>query len=145
MTDYDRTTVRTEEQTDGPVAPAPVTARPYGLTRRTIVEETARPTPALVLQRIVALLFGILQVLLILRILLLLLGANHANAIVDAIIQVTNPFVEPFRGMFRFDTIDTARGSVFDMAALVALVGWSLIESLIIAVLRLGGRDRATA
>ena len=141
MTDYDRRTVSTLEQEDRP-APALLSARPWGATRRTIVEEqhTARPSGWVVLQRIVVLLFGILQALLILRILLLLLGANHSNAIVEAIIQVTNPFVEPFRGMFRFDSVDTASGSVFDMAALVALIAWSLIESLVVAVLRLGDR-----
>jgi hypothetical protein len=50
--------------------------------------------------------------------------------------------VEPFRGMFRLDHVSSRSGSVLDIAALVALVGWTLVEALIIAVLRLGDRRR---
>ncbi len=152
MTDYERTTVR--QTVDQTVEPTEVTAAgsvapvASGARRATIVQErtSASPSPLTILQRIVALLFGILQVLLILRIVLLLLVANHDNAIVSAILTITQPFVEPFRDMFRFDRVTTtSSGSVFDMAALVALVGWTLIETLVLAVLRLGDRDRATA
>ena len=89
-----------------------------------------------------SLLFGILAVLLGLRILLLLLVANQPNAIVDFVYNVTEPFVAPFRGIFAMDVVTPGGGSVFDIAALVALVGWLLIYLLIMAILRLGDRDR---
>jgi uncharacterized protein YggT (Ycf19 family) len=93
--------------------------------------------------RIISLLFGILAVLIGLRILLLLLVANQSNALVDFIYNVTEPFVAPFRGVFSIDTVTPGGGSVFDVGAVVALIGWLLIYLLIMAVLRLGDRNRA--
>lgn len=101
------------------------------------------PGPLSYARRIVSLLFGILAVLVVLRILLLLLVANQTNAIVDAIYAITEPFVAPFRGIFNFDAVSPGGGSVLDIAAVVALVGWFLIYLLIMAILSLG--DRRTA
>ena len=101
------------------------------------------PGPLYYARRVVSLLFGILAVLIGLRILLLLLVANQQNAIVDFVYNVTEPFVAPFRGIFSLDTVSPGGGSVFDIAALVALIGWLLIYLLIMAILRLGDRDRA--
>ena len=102
------------------------------------------PGPLYYARRILSLLFGILAVMIGLRILLLLLVANQQNAIVDFVYNVTEPFVAPFRGIFNFDTVTPGGGSIFDIAALVALVGWLLIYLLLMAILRLGDRDRAT-
>jgi hypothetical protein len=101
------------------------------------------PGPLGMVQRIVSLLFGILAVLIGLRILLLLLVANEGNAIVDFVYGVTEPFVAPFRGIFSIETVRAGQ-STLDVGAVVALVGWLLIYLLIMAVLRLGDRDRAT-
>jgi len=106
--------------------------------------EPAGPGPLSYAARIVSLLFGILAVLLGLRILLLLLVANQTNAIVDFVYNVTEPFVAPFRGIFAMDVVTPGGGSVFDIAALVALVGWLLIYLLIMAIIRLGSRDRVS-
>lgn len=120
MSNYERTTVhQTVDDTGGP---------------------RVGPSAWTILGRIVTALFGILQVAIILRIVLLLLGADHANAIVSAILTFTDPFVEPFRGMFRLDQVSGASGSVLDLAALVALVGWTLVEALILSLLRIGDR-----
>lgn len=101
------------------------------------------PSAVYYARRVVSLLFGILAVMIGLRILLLLFVANQQNAIVDFVYGVTEPFVAPFRGMFQFDAVTPGGGSVFDIAALVALIGWLLIYLLIVAVLRLGDRNRA--
>ena len=93
--------------------------------------------------RIVSLLFGILAVLIGLRILLLLLVANAGNAIVDFVYSVTEPFVAPFRGIFALDQV-IAGEARFDVAAVVALIGWLLIYLLLMAILRLGDRGRAS-
>ena len=103
------------------------------------------PGPLYYARRILALLFGILAVLIGLRILLLLLVANETNSIVDFVYNVTEPFVAPFRGIFNFDAVSPGGGSVLDVAAIVALLGWLLIYLLITAILRLGDRDRAVA
>ena len=102
----------------------------------------ADPGPLSMVKRIVSLLFGILVVLIGLRILLLLVVANQSNAIVDFIYSVTEPLVAPFRGILSLDTVTPGGNSVFDVAALVALIGWVLIYALIMAILRLGDRNR---
>ena len=106
--------------------------------------EPAGPGPLAYVSRILSLLFGILAVLLGLRILLLLLVANETNTIVDFVYNVTEPFVAPFRGIFAIDQVTPGGGSVFDVAAVVALVGWLLIYLLLMAILRLGDRDRVS-
>ena len=100
------------------------------------------PGPLYYARRVVSLLFGILAVLIGLRILLLLLVANQQNSIVDFVYNVTEPFVAPFRGIFSLDTVSPGGGSVLDIGAVVALIGWLLIYLLIMAILRLGDRDR---
>jgi uncharacterized protein YggT (Ycf19 family) len=137
---YDRREERVVETDTQPVDPPPV--------RREIVREPAYdetvvdtgPTAGEMIRRVITLLFGILQVLLILRIILLLLVANQGNDVVSMILGVTDPFVEPFRGMFQLDRVSANQGSTLDVAAIVALVGWTLIEALVLAVLSLGAR-----
>jgi uncharacterized protein YggT (Ycf19 family) len=64
--------------------------------------------------------------------------------VVQLILNVTNPFVEPFRGMFQLDRVKADQGSVLDIAAIVALIGWSLVEMLILALVRVFDRRRVT-
>ncbi len=97
--------------------------------------------PLYYVRRVLSLLFGVLAVLLGLRILMLLLVANQQNAIVDFVYGATEPFVAPFRGIFQFNEV-RAGDATLDVAALVALVGWLLIYLLLMAILRLGDRDR---
>ena len=100
----------------------------------------ATPGPLYYARRVVSLLFGILAVLIALRIVLLLLVANSGNAIVDFVYGVTEPFVAPFRGIFSFETV-SAGDATLDLGAVVALIGWLLIYLLIMAILRLGDRN----
>lgn len=106
--------------------------------------DSGAPGPLYYVRRILSLLFGILAVLLGLRILLLLLVANQQNTIVDLILSVTEPFVAPFRGIFAFNEV-RAGDAALDVAAVVALIGWFLIYLLLMAILRLGDRDRVSA
>lgn len=145
MTDQDRTTVR-ETTAEPVVARDPVA--PAGERVRTTETSIRRgPSGGEVIRRFVILLFGILQGLLILRIILLLLIANTGNDVVGLILGVTDPFVEPFRGMFALDRMTADSGSKLDIAAIVALIGWTLVEALVIALLSLGARrgEDATA
>jgi uncharacterized protein YggT (Ycf19 family) len=127
MDGYERTTTTTDPAVDD------VPRRGSVTTEREVAGPTASAGD--VLRRAVAILFGILQALLILRIILLLLVANRDNSIVQFVISATDPFVEPFRGMFQLDRVGARNGSVLDVAAVVALVGWTLIEALVIAIL----------
>lgn len=94
-------------------------------------------------RRVLTLLFTILAVLLALRLILLLLVANQQNSIVNFVFDVTEPFVAPFRGMFSFDQVTPGGGSVLDIAAVVAFIGWLLIYLLLMAILSLADRDPA--
>lgn len=148
MTDYERTTVRetTVSEPDpvvpvdpaDPYVPAPTASSTIRTTDAAYVP--ARPEPVVTAARVVTFLFGILQALLILRIVLLLLVANPGNDVVAMILNVTDPFVEPFRGMFALDRVGSGAGSIFDVAAVVALIGWTLVEALILALLRIFAR-----
>ncbi len=129
-----------------PVESAPRYTEPAGsqvnVNSGTAYADTS-PGPLYYARRVISLLFGILAVLIGLRILLLLFVANESNAIVDFIYDITEPFVAPFRGIFNFDQVSPGGGSVLDVAAIVALIGWLLIYVLLMAILRLGDRDRA--
>lgn len=155
MTDYERTTVRETTTSDPttmkhPVAPAatqaaapPVHETAVRTTERAY--EPAGPSGVTTLARVITFLFGILQAALVLRIILLLLIANQGNDVVGLILGLTDPFVEPFRGMFAFDRVTADSGSRFDIAAVVALVGWTLVEMLILAGIRIFARRPADA
>ena len=131
-----------------PVVPATpmVASRPAMSSDRIVTEREAVRTsiaPLEMARRIVGLVFGILQGLLIIRIILLLLVANRSNDVVQFVLGITNPFVNPFRDMFALDTIGS-QGSVLDIAAIVAIIAWTLIEFLIFAIINLGSRRRTT-
>jgi uncharacterized protein YggT (Ycf19 family) len=139
MTDIERTTVQQTASND------PYVAEARGSTVRTTERaRTVGPGGAAVVSRFVKFLFGVLQVALILRVILLLLVANPGNDVVQLILNVTDPFVEPFRGMFQLDRVTADQGSMLDIAAIVALVGWTLVEMLILALVRVFDRDRVT-
>lgn len=153
MSDFERTTVR---QTTTVEPTAPVVGGPYAVAEPPVAATAVRttehtsvpagPSPMSVLIRIVTFAFGVLQAALILRIILLLLVANPGNDIVAAVLAITDPFVEPFIGMFALDRVTADQGSVLDIAAIVALIGWTLLELLIIALLRVFDRRQvATA
>jgi len=140
MTDYQRTTTR--ETTTQPAVDADGAPTPPVTNVRTTDTATVAPGPggASLAARLVTFVFGILQVLLILRIILLVLVANAGNDIVHFVFSVTQPFVEPFLGMFALNRVTADQGSVFDIAALVALIGWTLVEMLIVAAIRIFDR-----
>ena len=146
MTDYERTTTR-ETTTVDPAAAGYSDPATQAASVRTTERATVAPGPSGVTTaaRIVTFLFGILQAALILRIILLLLVANVGNDVVSLILSITDPFVEPFRGMFAIDRVTADQGSKFDVAALVALIGWTLVEALILAALRIFSRRPADA
>ena len=145
MTDYQRTTTR-ETQTTEPTVDAYGAPAPAVTSVRTTDSASVAPGPgpATLAARIVTFAFGVLQALLILRIVLLLLVANPGNDVVKFVFNVTQPFVEPFLGMFSLNRVTADQGSIFDVAALVALIAWTLVEMLILAAIRIFARRPET-
>lgn len=122
--------------------PEPVRYPNPTVTQGTVVSETVRrrPSAAETWRRVVVLIFGIIQGLIAIRIVLLLIDANQANGLVTFIYNLSAFFVGPFEGVLNTDAV-RAGASVFDIAALVALVGWTILEFLIIAGIGIARRE----
>jgi hypothetical protein len=110
--------------------------------RQTVVSETVRRSPsgAEVARRIVVFVFGLIQIAILLRIVLLLVGADRSNDLVRAIYDVSGALIAPFQGILGSDALGTG-GSVLDVAALVALVGWTVLELIIVAAIGIARRE----
>jgi len=94
------------------------------------------------IRRVVILVFGLIQIVIGARIVLLLLDAREANALVSGILNVSQIFVAPFEGILRTDSLSRA-GSVLDIAAVVALVGWTIIELIVLWAVGIFRREPA--
>jgi hypothetical protein len=94
------------------------------------------------IRRIVILVFGLIQIVIGLRIALLLLDAREGNALVSGILDVSQVFVAPFEGILRTDALSRA-GSVLDIAAIVAFVGWTILEVIVLWAVGIFRREPA--
>ena len=94
-------------------------------------QTTVSPSGGETARRVVVLIFGIIQALIVLRIVLLLLDAREGNDLVAFILNASQLFVAPFDGIFRTNAL-TSGGSILDIAAIAALVGWTILEMLVI-------------
>jgi hypothetical protein len=126
-----------------------------GVTRRTldpapeppskvVVERraTIHPSGGEVARRIIVLVFGIVQSLIVLRLALLLLDAREGNDLVAFILNSSQLFVAPFEGILRTDSLNAA-GSTLDVTAIVALVGWTIVEMILLWAVRIFRREPA--
>ena len=74
--------------------------------------------------QVIYFIFGAINVLLVMRFVLLLLGANEVSPFVNLIYSLSRAFVLPFRGIFAEPDLGT---SVIEWAALVGIVVYSLV------------------
>ncbi len=86
------------------------------------------------IEYIIYFLFGVLDILLIFRILLKLTGANTSSGFVNLIYDITNIFILPFQGMFSGSSSTT---SVFEPSVLIALVVYAFIAWGIVKLIRI--------
>jgi hypothetical protein len=103
---------------------------------------TAGPGGNEMSRRIVLLVFGLIQVVIGARFVLLLLDAREANGLVSGILNLSQLFVAPFEGILRTGALE-ASGSIFDVTAVVAIVGWTILELIIIWALGIFRRQPA--
>lgn len=101
------------------------------------------PDPLGVVRRLIVFIFGLIQLLIGLRIILLLFAARGSNDIVSGIYNISDIFVAPFRGILRINEVQSG-ATELDVAAIVALVGWTVIELVVLALVRVF-RPSATA
>jgi hypothetical protein len=116
------------------------TGAPYG--QRTVVDETVRRSPSgpEYARRVVVFVFGLIQLVIALRIILLLVAADRANTLVRGIYDISGILVAPFEGILRTDALAKG-GSVLDISAVVALVGWTVLELIIVAGIGIARRE----
>jgi YGGT family len=91
-------------------------------------------------RRITVLVFGLIQLVIGARFVLLLLDAREGNALVSGILNLSQIFVGPFEGILRTNALH-AGGSTFDVAAIVAIVGWTVVEFVVIKALAIFRRE----
>jgi hypothetical protein len=103
---------------------------------------TASPAGSELVRRVVVLVFGLIQIVIGLRVVLLVLDAREANGIVSGILNISQLFVGPFEGILRTDALHS-HGSEIDIAALVALVGWTILELIVIWIVGIFRREPA--
>jgi hypothetical protein len=102
----------------------------------------AGPGGSEMIRRVVMLIFGLIQLVIGLRFVLLLLGAQQANGIVSGILNLSQPFVAPFEGILRTNGL-ASNGNFFDVTAIVALVGWTILELIVIWAVGIFRRQQA--
>jgi len=95
-------------------------------------------------RRVVVLLFGLVQIVIGARIVLLVLDARESNVLVSAILNVSQIFVAPFEGILRTDSVHAA-GSTLDITAIVAFVGWTIIELIVLWAIGIFRRQPASS
>lgn len=126
-----------------------VTHEPTAAGQGTVLTDSRRitrsgPGGAEMGRRIVVLVFGLIQIVIGARIVLLLLDARETNALVSAVLSISQVFVAPFEGILRRDSLDSA-GSVLDVTAVVAFVGLTILELIVLWVIGIFGRKSVAA
>ena len=98
------------------------------------VTDTRSPMNAVA--RVIYLISGIVTTILALRFVLVLLGANPANAFAGLIYDLSRPLVAPFFGLFSYTaTLGIARFEFETLIAMVvyAVIAWGIVRLLTIS------------
>lgn len=136
---YDREVVRQETTTGEPVRPVPpvTPVAPVTTSRTAVYREGGTNFRAI---QIVWWIVGFVDVLIAIRFLLKMFGANPAP-FVRFMYDLTWPLVAPFHGIFNTDQVGR---SVFEPEALVAIGIYTLIGWGIVSLIRIMSRPRST-
>jgi hypothetical protein len=116
------------------------------LSNRTVTSRRldVRPSNNETTRRVVVLVFGLIQIVIGLRIVLLALDARAGNLLVSIINNLGGVLIAPFEGILRTNALASG-GSVLDVAAVVALVGWTIVELIVIWSLSIFRHEPALA
>ena len=99
--------------------------------RQLVHTETRAPREAIA-GRVVYYVFGVIEVLLALRFVLRLLGANPKSGFVEFIYAVSGFFMLPFDAVFKTQRV---AGATFEWSVLVAMAAYALIAWGIVALI----------
>src|SRR5437773_11837792 len=109
-----------------------VPAEPTGSNVNVGGTTAAAPRPVWTVTSVVTLIFTVLEVLLLLRFIFKLMGANGGQPLVAALYAVTEPLTRPFQGIFPIPDSPP----IVDLPALLAIVFLFLVAALIVALVR---------
>ena len=118
------------------------TVAPQQTVRTDYQRTTTTPGSSEMIRRVIVFVFGLIQLVIGLRIVLLLLDARTGNALVSGILDVSKVFVGPFEGILNTNAL-TSGGSTLDVAAVVAFVGWTILELIVIWAVGIFRREPA--
>jgi hypothetical protein len=151
INEVDRTVVTEDSTAAATQETAPVAARqetaPVAARQETVRTDSRRitrtgPGASEMTRRIIVLVFGLIQIVIGARIVLLLLDARTGNALVSGILDVSKIFVAPFNGILNKDAL-TSGGAVLDVAAILAFIGWTIIELIVLWIVGIFRREPA--
>lgn len=104
-------------------------------TRTTQSVEESAPSVSVLAARAVNFILGVILVILTFRFLLAAFGANRSNEFAQAVFNLSQPLVQPFFGLFKYEPV---YGVVhFEFYTLVAMGVYAVIATGIIALIRL--------
>lgn len=106
---------------------------------RQTVRREEHTSGAVVAKRVVWFVAGLITIIIALRFVFLLLGANQGAAFTDLVYSLSAPFVAPFVGIFGEPTYGQ---SVFDTSSLLAIAIYLLIAWGIARLLTIGRPQR---
>lgn len=86
-----------------------------------------------VVSRVIMFVFGVIEVFIAIRFVLMLLGANAGAGFVKMIYSVSGVFMAPFIAIFN---TQKAGEAVFDLSALVAIAVYALVAWGLVALIR---------
>jgi hypothetical protein len=120
-----------ERQTGTPVVATPVVATPVVATPVVAVPRYTR------LVAFIYLIFGTLEALIAIRVVLKLLAANPQAGFTSFMYDLTAPFIAPFNGIF---ATPQSNGSVLEFSSLLAIVVYALLAYLIVRIIEIVDR-----
>ncbi|MGB4768212.1 MAG: hypothetical protein WBP22_03050 [Candidatus Saccharimonas sp.] len=103
--------------------------------QRQTVAQRNHTSGAVLAQRVIWFIVGLINIIVAIRFVLLLLGANREAGFTDLVYSLSTPFVAPFVGIFGEPTYGRAVFEVSSVLAIViyTLVGWGIAKLLTIA------------
>ena len=106
---------------------------PVATDRRSNVHTEVRRPIEVILARLVMFVFGFIEVIIAIRFVFKLFGANSDSPFVQFIYSLSAVFMAPFEAIFKTQRVE---GSTFEISALVAIAMYALIAWGIVALIR---------
>jgi uncharacterized protein YggT (Ycf19 family) len=132
--DVDQELVVKNERQDVVTSDGSVVGQDIG-SAATVDYVEARRSTADWLAGLISMVFGLIAILIAIRVVLKLLAANTASGFTQFIYNISGPFVAPFHGIFGTPSADN--GAVLEVSSILAIAIYLLVGWLIMRLLQL--------